>query len=133
MGDVEPIEMGAGSIVKGEYTAAVLDWIDGDTAIVELRLFRGLRLTSHLRLYGINAPEMRGPTRDKGLVARTFAGVVAVAQLDGKGPLVNVSYRGEDKYGRILGDIRTKAGIDVARALIESGHAVLWNGLGPRP
>lgn len=56
-----------------EYTAIVREVYDGDTVTVDVDL--GLCTWLHgqkLRLYGINAPEMRGEQRTAGTVTRDW-------------------------------------------------------------
>ena len=58
-------------IVDYTYKAVVVDVYDGDTITVDLDLGFGVWLRGQkLRLYGINTPEVRGPERAEGLVAK---------------------------------------------------------------
>lgn len=128
---VEPTEpfacFGAARKPLREYPGVILDWVDGDTVHVRLHLFRDV--TCHLvnvRLYGINAPEKN---TIEGIQARTFASVQAQA-----GSRVIFRDRGPDKYGnRELGDIVTDTGVDVATAMVNAGHAKVWDGTGKKP
>lgn len=53
------------------YHAKLVRVIDGDTIVVDLDLGRSTWIHDDiLRLAHINAPEMRGPTREAGLVSR---------------------------------------------------------------
>lgn len=128
---VEPTEpftcFGAARKPLREYPGILIDWVDGDTAHVRLHLFRDV--TCHLvsvRLYGINSPEKN---TIEGIQARTFASIQAQA-----GSKVTFRDRGPDKYGnRELGDIVTDTGVDVATAMVNAGHAKVWDGTGKKP
>jgi endonuclease YncB( thermonuclease family) len=91
-----------------------------------------------VRLFGLNAPELE--TR-AGRAARD-----ALAEALPEGSVVslttwlhlNASAAGfpsgvDDKYGRVLGAVRTAAGLDVNAWLVRSGYAALWDGLGRKP
>lgn len=90
--------------------------IDGDTLVIDVQLHDKIWLhDEHLRLKGINCPEMKEAA---GLVARDFtAGWIS----SGAYALVLAPRR--DKYGRLLGDLKNANGLLTA-ALLASGHAV---------
>jgi len=52
------------------YKALVIKAYDADTITVALDLGFKISLTEKLRLYGINAPEVRGKERELGLISR---------------------------------------------------------------
>ena len=84
------------------YRAIVTAVYDADTITVDIDL--GFHIWSRgekIRLFGINAPEVRGPERPQGLKSRDWLRerildkeIVLKSHSDGKG-----------KYGRWLGDI----------------------------
>ncbi|MEM9359958.1 MAG: thermonuclease family protein [Pseudomonadota bacterium] len=54
-----------------QYAAEITDVYDGDTVTADIDLgFHTWRRGERLRLYGINAPEVRGSERAEGLVSR---------------------------------------------------------------
>lgn len=84
------------------YTAKVTDVYDGDTVTVDISLGFDIVLSNQkIRLYGINAPELKGHERKKGIISRDWL----------KGKILNkevVLYSHKDskgKYGRWLGTI----------------------------
>lgn len=55
------------------YKAVVTDVYDGDTITVDIDLGLGAWMRGQrIRLYGINAPELRGEEREEGIVARDW-------------------------------------------------------------
>jgi micrococcal nuclease len=84
------------------YRAVVQSVYDGDTCTVDIDL--GLHSWLHsekIRLYRINAPEVRGSERQAGLLSRDFLR----SQIDGKPVLVQTIKDKKGKYGRYLGEI----------------------------
>ena len=49
------------------YACRILDVYDGDTMTVEIDLGFNLKLTDKVRLYEVNAPEIRGKSKKKGI------------------------------------------------------------------
>jgi micrococcal nuclease len=112
----------------------VLRVIDGDT--VELEIDTGFRNkhTDVFRVYGIDAPETRGKTKEAGIDAKEFLGVfLKLSQLS----FVNTFKDKSDKYGRILAQIfvvdhRDQKISEVGAVMVKAGHAVPYFG-GARP
>lgn len=129
----------------GPYSALVVSIHDGDTLSFDVCLYHsagpandhdlgfnvhrrpgGIWLVRQaVRLSGCNAPELA-----------TDAGKAALAYLQTLvkvGDQVTLVSRGWDKYGgRIDGSI-TVGGRDLTAAMIAAGHAVVWDGTGPKP
>lgn len=116
--------------------ARIVSVYDGDTLTVNADLERRVtdlgwhltleqRITSliHVRLAHINAPELGTPG---GLEARDFLRTL----FDPKAELILNSHS-LDKYGRTLGTITLPDGRDVSQVMLDSGHAVPYEG-GPR-
>lgn len=59
-----------------DYSAVIVRVVDGDTVVADIDLgFRTWRRDEHLRLFGIDAPEVRGEHRENGLAsARALEG-----------------------------------------------------------
>jgi len=83
-----------------QYKAKVERVVDGDTLWVDVDLGFFLRQKMHLRLYGINTPEIRGAEREAGLRAKQFV----VETLPPGATVVIKTYKIE-KYGRFLTDV----------------------------
>lgn len=101
-----------------EYQSSVLRVIDGDT--VELIVDLGFRLRVDLivRLYGINAPEIR-----------TIEGKAAKARLSEllpKGAAIRITTLKDktEKYGRYLGILSDGDGHEINARMVSEGHAV---------
>lgn len=117
-----------------EYLAKVDRVVDGDTVdlIVDLGFFINTRM--RVRLRGVDAPEVRGEERPEGLAATAF---VQEQIPDGCRVIIRTYKVG--KYGRYIadilyipgdlqpspGDLRER-GVDLARALLEAGHAAVY-------
>lgn len=78
--------------VDGEALIVVSRVIDGDT------LSFGWLISDTARLYGINAPEVHGVTKEQGLASTQHLRKLI---LDA-GPILRVRIKGRDKYGRAL-------------------------------
>jgi micrococcal nuclease len=84
------------------YRAVVRSVYDGDTCTVDIDL--GLSMWIHeekLRLYRINAPELRGPEREAGLRSRDFLR----EHIEGKQVFIQTIKDRREKYGRYLAEI----------------------------
>lgn len=108
----------------------VVKVIDADTIRVVFDLGFHLRLNATCRLYGINAPEVRGPEKEKGKAAtECLKELIKDKKLwcrSRKDPR-----KQQGKYGRWLVDLfiqsdDTDNGMNVNRELIRRGHAVVY-------
>ncbi len=111
------------------YTYKVIEVvkvIDADTIRVELDLGFHMRYVCTARLYGINAPEVRGPEREKGKAAtECLKELIEGAELWCR--TLRDTKKQQGKYGRWLIDLFAdgKDGhINCNRELIRRGHAV---------
>jgi endonuclease YncB( thermonuclease family) len=113
-------------MISYEYAARVVRVVDGDTFDADLSL--GFYLTSRqrFRLFGYNAPELRGVERPIGILA--FNKLVG---LIGERDISLVSYKG-DSFGRWLCSVQID-GLDLVSLLIATGWGVPWDGRGTRP
>lgn len=80
------------------YRAKVIRVYDGDTITLELDLGFHIKITENCRLYGIDAPEVRGPTRKEGLASRDFLRKLILS----KQVLVTTFKDKQGKYGRYI-------------------------------
>lgn len=84
------------------YRALVTNIVDGDTIDVTIDL--GLKVSIHdrrIRLYGINAPELKQPTLAEGKRAKLWL----TEQIFAKRVTLRTIKDGDDKFGRLLGDV----------------------------
>lgn len=111
------------------YQAIVTKVYDGDTITVDLDM--GLRVWQKkvdVRLYGMNAPELRGATHDQGIVSRDA--LRSILPIDSSVTIVSHAY---EKYGRVLGTVVNKDGVDCTQWMLAHGYAVpLAYDLAPR-
>ena len=117
------------------YSCVVVEWIDGDTVVLDIDL--GFRLTRRdaVRLFGVNTPELRSKDpaeREKAAAAKAFVEGLAPP---GTRLLAHSHkpHRPEERYGRWLADVTLADGRSVADELVRNGVAVKWDGRGPRP
>lgn len=104
-----------------EYSAEVLDVHDGDTCHLDIDLGLHVRVSAHVRLAHINAPELH---EANGMRAQE-----RLAELLGDGPLVVRTIRDRtEKYGRWLAEIVNNSGVDVGAQLLAEDLAVTYEG-----
>jgi micrococcal nuclease len=107
------------------YKAIITEAYDGDTVTADLDL--GLGVWAHgekLRLFGINAPEMRGADKVAGTASRDFVRELIL----GKTVFIQTRKDKKGKYGRYLADIWLEESegnwININQRIVEAGHAV---------
>jgi micrococcal nuclease len=109
------------------YTASVLKVIDGDTIEVDFDLGFGVWLRNQrIRLDGIDTPESR--TSDKEEKVRGTLSKDKLKEILGKDIQITTKIDPNEKYGRILGVLVNKDGINVNQWLIENNYAVKYSG-----
>jgi endonuclease YncB( thermonuclease family) len=92
--------------------------IDGDTFIVDLRVWLGLTARETVRILGVNTPERHGATKAAGDEARTFT----QAWLDGE---IRLEVCQRDAFGRLLATVtRVRDGENLGDVLLRTGRAV---------
>lgn len=107
------------------YRAQVTRVIDGDTVDVTLDLGFYIELRAQrIRLLGIDAPEVKGETREAGQAAKAFLKDL----VEGRWIIIR-TVKGKDdgdradSFGRWLGVLYLD-GVDVNEAMMAAGHAV---------
>lgn len=107
------------------YQATVDRVIDGDTVEVTVDLGFRVALRQTVRLYGINAPELHGPTAAAGQAARDFLRKLLPAGTQ----ILITSFKANgagDKYGRWLGKLEFADGMSVNEEMVRTGNAVRY-------
>ncbi|MEK7729227.1 MAG: thermonuclease family protein [candidate division KSB1 bacterium] len=109
------------------YRAHVVEVYDGDTCTVDidLGLYTWLK-TQKVRLYRINAPEMRGAEKEAGTKARDFLRSLILGQV----VIMETIKDNTEKYGRYLGELwleREGQWVNVNDAMVQNGFAVYKN------
>lgn len=110
--------------LPGPVPARVLRVVDGDTLLVEIKIWFGQTVIEHVRIAGIDAPEMKGRCPSEIEAARRarqyLAGLVS-------GAAVELRDVRREKYGRALAGL-TVDGIDVSGRMIAAGYARAYAG-----
>lgn len=107
-----------------EVPAKVERVVDGDTILARCDLGWHVSLTTYVRIYGINAPEV---DTDAGKAARDFV----KEQLPVGTPITVVSHKllgATEKYGRALASVTLPSGRDLATVMLETECAVPYEG-----
>lgn len=100
-----------------EYRAQIIRIVDGDTVHAEVQLGCDVRINLILRLYGINAPEMKTP---EGQPAKAH-----LIELVGSAPLTIRTVKDKrEKYGRYLATLIRDDGVDINQSMLNDGYAV---------
>jgi len=117
-----------------EYKCKILKVVDGDTVDIDLDLGFGVWLRNErVRLAGIDTPESRtsdaiekvfGQAAKDRLNSLLGAEAILISRISKSGDNV------KGKFGRIIGNFKTKDGEVIADILMNEGHAVAYNGGG---
>jgi endonuclease YncB( thermonuclease family) len=86
----------------------------------------GQELAVLVRVRGIDAPELRGDCDSE--KARAVDAAAALERLVGGQPVVLSEIEGDKYFGRVLSNVVTTGGADVAAALIAAGLARPYDG-----
>lgn len=92
---------------------------DADTMTAEIDLGFSIKFTEKLRLLSIDAWELRGEEREKGLIARDRVRELVL----GKEVIINTYKDKKGKYGRYLAVVYID-GVNLNQLLLDEGHAV---------
>ncbi|MFY9699915.1 MAG: thermonuclease family protein [Rhodoplanes sp.] len=111
--------------VPGVIAARVLKVVDGDTFDARIEVRPGLRVTTRVRLRGIDAPELHAACEAERIGAEAAERALRAILLEGG---VTIRDLGEDKYGRLLGSVSTRATANVSEALIARGVVRRYDG-----
>lgn len=107
------------------YAARIVRVYDGDTVFVDIDL--GLQVWMHdqaIRLWGVNAPEVRGVERPQGLASRDWLR----GRLDGVDLWIRTYKDRQGKYGRWLAEL-FDGDENINASLVAAGHATLVAGV----
>jgi len=100
------------------YSAFVTDVYDGDTITINIDLGFGMKMEKvKLRVFGIDTPELRGPEKKAGIVARDFVRDLIL----NKNVIIKTHRDKKGKYGRYLGEIFIEIPKKMFKSLTESG------------
>ena len=98
----------------------VIKVYDGDTITVGAILY-DVAYRFSVRLNGIDTPELKGPHKDKAILARDDLSTLVMNKV------VRLENVGSEKYGRLLADVYLDH-LHVNQWMKEKGHAVEYHG-----
>ena len=110
-----------------QYKVKLVKVVDADTLDLEVDLGFEVRFTMRVRLFGIDAWEVRGEERKKGLEAKFYV-IERLSKFEFF--KIRTEKDKQGKYGRYLATILLPTGdgeIDLNAELVERGHAVVVN------
>jgi endonuclease YncB( thermonuclease family) len=105
--------------------ATVQELIDGDTFKADIDLGFKIRITTNVRVFGCNAPELPTPA---GLKALAFIKTVLRP-----GEIVTLSSKRLDKFGRAEATVTLADGRDLTNLMLTSGNAIPADSTGNLP
>lgn len=118
-------------ILPGPVAAQVIEVVDGDTIAVRAHVWLGQNIETHVRLFGIDAPELKGrcPREiELAQAARRFL------ESEVGGRAVTLRDIRHDKYGgRVLARVEWPAGRDIGQELERRGLARAYDGRARAP
>ncbi len=101
------------------YNAKIIKVYDADTVTAIVDCGFSIKLKIKVRLYGINAPELRGKERPEGLRSRDYLRDLIL----NKNVIIETIKDKKGKYGRYIGIIHID-GKNVNELLVENKYAV---------
>lgn len=119
------------SLAGLKTTAKVVSIYDGDTITAAFDTC-GLGFFLHnIRILDIDSPEIKAKTQQEKTAAMESRDYLR-SLIDGQ--LVDLQITMSDKYGRLLAHVKRKSdGLDISRAMLDSKHAVAYDGGARKP
>lgn len=105
------------------YIATVVNTYDGDTTTLNIDLGFDITSKQRVRLYGIDAPEVRGTERKEGIKSREYLRQIIP---DNSAVYVRTIRDKKGKYGRYLAILYVKHGerfLNVNKFMVKTDHA----------
>jgi endonuclease YncB( thermonuclease family) len=108
------------------HAVEVIRTIDGDTFEARVHLGPGFDPTTHVRLRGIDAPELKASCPQELQMAEAATDALRALLREGDVMIFNI---GPDKYaGRVVADVATRRSGNVSAAMLAAGHARSYGG-----
>jgi micrococcal nuclease len=117
-GSASPDASARSKTFAGPVEALVVDVLDGDTFVADALVWPGQTIRVNIRIRGIDAPEMKSRCAEEHLAAGKARD--ALAALLGEGSVSISNIAGAKYYGRVLADVATGSGVNVAPALLSA-------------
>jgi endonuclease YncB( thermonuclease family) len=127
---LQPSRAAAAESLAGPIEARVLEVLDGDSLRVIVHVWLGQHIETLVRIRGIDAPERRG--RCAGEIAAAAEATATLGRLVGSGPVILHRVAGDKYFGRVLADVTSDAGVELAPAMLAGGFARAYDGAGAR-
>ena len=106
---------------KYRYNATCTAVHDGDTITVDIDLGFDMQLSNmKIRMYGINAPELKDPTKAAGIASRDYL----ISRIKGQQIVVETIRDKKEKYGRYLAKVFLPDGSDINKEMIDKLFAI---------
>ena len=117
---------GRPSNLPGPIPATVTKVIDGDTVAVEAYIWPDQWIAVHVRIRGIDAPEIHGKCDFERQKAEAAKNLVSGYLSEGKATLTDINI---DKYGgRVVANMITPEGVNLGQILLDKGLAHAYSG-----
>ena len=116
----------AAKLFHGPVEAVVVEVLDGDTFLAEALVWPGHTVRVNVRIRGIDAPEMKARCvveREAALQARDV-----LASLVSQRTVSISNIAGAKYYGRVLADVATEDGSEIADMLLEQNLVRPYSG-----
>jgi len=113
-------------VLPGPVFGEVLDVLDGDTIAVRMKVWIGQEVETHVRLAGIDTPELRGKCAAEREKAKAAQEMLSTLLADGKVTLYNI--RLEKYAGRVLAQATNTKGDVLTERMLDSGYARPYQG-----
>ena len=113
------------------HRATPLRIIDGDTFVVRIEIWSDIFITPHIRLRGVDAPELPPRSRCAGEGIAAERAKARLRILVGEGVILRDASRRKDRYGRVLTEVIIDKPSASARKLVgrSIGQQLLKEGL----
>lgn len=113
--------------IDGPVTAHLVKVVDGDTLLVEAMPWPDHRVSTYVRLRGVDAPELKSkcPTFRK---AALRAKEELTDLMDGQDTVSLTAISGDKYFGRVVADLTLRGGISPAQHLLEAGLVEPYQG-----
>lgn len=106
-----------------EYRATIVKVIDGDTVEAHVDLGFAVSFVERFRLYGINAPETKGESREDGRAATEFLRTLIAKHAPDSVLTIHTHKDKREKYGRYLA-VLLAGSLNLNEVMVNAGHAV---------
>lgn len=106
-----------------EYRATILRVIDGDTIEARVDLGFDVFAVQRFRLYGINAPETKGESREDGRAATEYLRTLITTNAADSVLTIQTRKDKREKYGRYLA-VLIASDWNLNAVMVNTGHAV---------